>query len=292
MEDLTELPGNRAIVLQNITCPYCGISLQSDNDTKEHVIGRRFVPKGSLNGHWNLIVRACTKCNHEKSILEDDISAITLAAKYWFKPLDSDESLLEGIRHKANKSVSKRTRKKVIDSQEKTDLKVDLTSSASLTFDLIAPPQVESERLHELARMQLMAIFYFLTFDKTKKTGGFWRGGFYVLPEAHHADWGNELHKSFMNVVADWKPRWLGNTADGFFRSIIRKHPSEECWSWALEWNKNYRLIGFIGSQAPVEGIVSTLTHSKIVHIDTGANSWVRFRAETQIADEEDCLFA
>ena len=29
-----------------------------------------------MNGEWNLIVRVCNACNHAKSDLEDDISAI------------------------------------------------------------------------------------------------------------------------------------------------------------------------------------------------------------------------
>src|SRR5438067_12808695 len=75
---LNSWPHNRAIVLKNETCVYCGSELTAGNCTKEHVIGRKFVPKGKLHEEWNLIVRACTSCNHTKSDLEDDISAISL----------------------------------------------------------------------------------------------------------------------------------------------------------------------------------------------------------------------
>jgi hypothetical protein len=60
--------------LDNVTCPYCGTALTSKTRTKEHVIGRRFVPVGSLDREWNLILQACGPCNRHKADLEDDIS--------------------------------------------------------------------------------------------------------------------------------------------------------------------------------------------------------------------------
>ena len=291
MPDLSTLPTNRAILLQNITCPYCGVKLNNDNGTKEHVIGRRFVPKGSLNGNWNLVMRACAHCNNVKSTLENDISAITLAGRYWFASSDTDDSMLGEARRKATTSISRKTNRPVIHSQEKVDFKIPFGAAATFTSNFVSPPQVESSRLHELARMQMMAFFYFLTYDKATKLGGFWREGFYPLPEAHHADWGNTLHKSFMKAVATWELGWLGNTANGFFRSIIRRHPSEECWAWAVEWNKNYRLIGFFGACGPVEEIVTNLDQPVMKYIDTSDNAWVRYRREIKLSDEEDRLF-
>ena len=56
--ELTELSVEKPILLDNITCVYCGNELTPQTVTKEHVVGRRFVPKGSLNQQWNLIVCA------------------------------------------------------------------------------------------------------------------------------------------------------------------------------------------------------------------------------------------
>jgi hypothetical protein len=75
---LKSLPPNKAILLDNETCVYCGIELSPEIDTEEHVVGRKFVPKGKLDGEWNLIVHACRACNRKKAELEDDISAITM----------------------------------------------------------------------------------------------------------------------------------------------------------------------------------------------------------------------
>jgi hypothetical protein len=74
-----EHPRSRAIVLRNINCAYCGRLFDAELPaTKEHVIGRRFVPRGCFAGQWNLILNACGRCNGDKAELEDDISAITM----------------------------------------------------------------------------------------------------------------------------------------------------------------------------------------------------------------------
>ena len=48
--DFRTFPGNRAIVLRNIRCAYCGDRLTRETTTRDHVIGRRSVPKGKLGG--------------------------------------------------------------------------------------------------------------------------------------------------------------------------------------------------------------------------------------------------
>lgn len=67
----------------NQYCLYCstfvgdGASIRSD---KEHLIGREFVPTGSLNvgNRFNFIFRACEQCNNEKSNIERHISSISI----------------------------------------------------------------------------------------------------------------------------------------------------------------------------------------------------------------------
>jgi len=105
--DLTELDGQTAAVLTNKTCPYCGTILSPENQTKEHVIGRRFVPRGSLNKHWNLIVRACTICNGIKSDLEDDLSAVTLHPDAFGRSPSPDPRVVDDAQRKAAGSISR-----------------------------------------------------------------------------------------------------------------------------------------------------------------------------------------
>lgn len=136
-DGLNELPSNRVLVLDNVTCPYCGIVLDDDNNTKEHVIGRRFVLKGTLNGCWNLIVRACERCNSEKSHLEDDISAITLSGKLWFDSSDEGENIAKEAHRKAKNSISNRTRKPAGQSQEEIGFEVPFALDATFKFSVL-----------------------------------------------------------------------------------------------------------------------------------------------------------
>src|SRR5712671_7028860 len=107
---LKELPANKALRLDNRTCLYCGADPTVDSPhTVEHVVGRRFVPKGSLHQSWALIGNACATCNGVKADLEDDISAITLQPSLGERHTDPMLDA-EATRKSAN-SISRRTRK-------------------------------------------------------------------------------------------------------------------------------------------------------------------------------------
>ena len=287
----TNPPINRALLLKNITCPYCGLELAEGNDTKEHVIGRKFVPKGSLDGQWNLIVRACGTCNEAKSYLENDISAISLAGRLWFGSDDGEKPVLDEAQRKARNSFSRKTGKPVIQSQENLNFQFQFAPGATLGFNLVSPPQLDNDRVFELARMQLMAFFYLVTFNSEAQKGGFWLGGYHPLSTTHHRDWGNSLHRDFMNTVVAWEPRWIGCTANGFFKSIIRRHPHETCWSWALEWNRNYRIIGFFGEREPAQAIVDTFAWPEMRNMQNGRDCSWRIREEVPLSEEDDLLF-
>lgn len=94
MTDLTASSPRHRVVKRNILCAYCGTPLAPfGGGEQEHVIGRRFVPKGTLSGQWNLIVKACPTCNDHKADLEDDISAITMQPDGLGRFPDDDERL-------------------------------------------------------------------------------------------------------------------------------------------------------------------------------------------------------
>lgn len=62
------LPTNRVHRLDNVNCAYCG-RLFDDAlpPSLEHVIGRKFVPRGALNANFNLHVNVCGGCNNAQS---------------------------------------------------------------------------------------------------------------------------------------------------------------------------------------------------------------------------------
>lgn len=237
-------------LLNNRSCIYCGCDLDKGSRTKEHVIGRRFVPKGSLAESWNLIAWACHKCNNEKSSLEDDISAITMHANAWSSTQGNDPVLESEALRKGGNSFSKRTGKRIKNSSETANVKLNFGTGVTMNIKLTAPPQHIPARLHALARYHILGFFYFLTYDETKKVGKFPSGTIYVLDEAIQSNWGNRAHLSFMQKVLSWDDRLIApGLANGYFRAAIRRRFDTNCFSWAFEWNKNLRMIGFFGNE-------------------------------------------
>jgi hypothetical protein len=290
-DSLAFLPANRAVTLDNVSCPYCGSLLPETKSTVEHVIGRRFVPKGTMNACWNLILGACERCNARKADLEDDISAITMAPDMSGRFAEDEAQLRGEAQRKGRGSLSRRTRKPVIQSTERFRFTAPFLRGR-LNAEFVAPPQVDMERLHELARLQLMGFFYFLTYQKEQRRGWFWKTGFHPLEHVVRADWGNPVVMAFTNAIGDWEPRLMVASAEGYYRALIRRHPNAECWAWALEWNRNYRLVGFFGDREAAEAVVSTFPKLELITLHEAPNSYIRVRHDVALRDEDDKLFA
>jgi hypothetical protein len=278
-------------ILSNRTCPYCGISLEAIPWDTDHVIGRRFVPKGSLDRRWNLKLRSCRACNARKAALEDDLSAITMqpAATGVF-PRDDDLFVAEAKR-KGKNSISRRTRKPVESSQEELELAFFPVSGAQFRISLVAPPQADSARVFALARLQTAAFFYWLTYGPDAHDGKWWPGKFMPLCQSFRGDWGNVVQVAFMEMVNAWEPRAVIVTARGFFKIAIRRNPEATCWSWALEWNENLRLIGFFGDPAPAQALLENLPEAE-TRVLSQPSGHMTYRLEEPLADTADFLFA
>lgn len=257
------------------------------------MIGRNFVPRGKLNGQWNLIIRAHKSCNNIKSDLENDISAISMQADAWGFYALPDETLVKEAKRKGKNCTSRLTGKPVKESHTNLKIKVPFAPRVEFSFDIISPPQILSDRIFDLARLQIMAFFYFVTYNKETRQGGFWPGSFFPILEAPPTDWGNPLHRAFMDTVVTWEPRFFGISVDEFFKVIIRRHPKPEaiCWSWALEWNRKYRVVGFFGEREPAEAIVNTFPPLDFVTIAKGPKQHLSYRMETRLDEENDKLF-
>jgi hypothetical protein len=181
--EITELRPDSPFLLDNVTCWYCGRHFDEPGvvRTREHTIARRFVPRGMLDRQWNLIGWACSECNGRKADLENDLSAISMQPDAFGRYADTDDGLKAEAARKAINSFSRRTRKPVNESAENFVLKASFAPGADFEFTATSAPQASPERVYELARMQLMAFFYFLTFQKSTGRGGFWRGGFFPI---------------------------------------------------------------------------------------------------------------
>ncbi len=279
------------VVLRNQTCVYCGDEFRAKTSaTKEHVIGRRFVPKGSLHQEWNLIANACPPCNSAKADLEDDISAITMYPR--LNAGGSQQSVCDGER-KSQKSRSRETGKLVKDSESRTKLLYDLGPGAKLEFGLVAPPQVSPHRLDLLAQFHVRAIFYLMTYSTKLRTGRFWVGDFGVATSGRSTDWGNSRFLSFMTDTRDWHHRARIVSARDHFKLTIRKHAGgSSIWAWGVEWNKSYRSAGYFGEAPLVARQLGELPTLKGAILSRDGERTLTIRAEQSLADKNDTLFA
>lgn len=290
-ETLQNHPDQVAIVLRNANCPYCSASLSSSEVTKEHVIGRKFVPRGKLAGRWNLILNACRVCNNKKSDLENDISAITLQPDSWGSYADDDAAVAAEAERKAGGSFSRRSGKLVGQSQERMRINVPFMMGATMEVEFVASPQLNPDRVAELAHMHFAAFFYWVTYDDAIKLGRFTPGTFLVVMHATKADWGNVINRTFMAQVANWEPLVVAHGADGFFRIIIRKHPSETCWSWGIEWNKQLRIVGFAGEDNALADLDKALPYAENNVIEQSSDRTVAIRRQVPLSEDADTLF-
>jgi hypothetical protein len=255
------------------------------------VFGRRFVPRGCFDGQWNLILNACTPCNNEKADLEDDITAITMMPDVTGAFAVDDERLRSEVARKAVKAHSRRTRKPVAQSQETFSVSQQF-GPATFTFNMIGPPQVEQERLYQLAHYQVTGFYYWITYDEERKAGGFPVGNYYPLVAARRADWGSPKMKWFMELIRNWDLRVHAIAADAFCKLLIRKSPDAAVWCWAVEWNHSHRVMGFVGDSDAVQEFGSQIPPHPMRVVHRSGNDWIRMRTETPLAEEEDDLFA
>jgi hypothetical protein len=96
-----------------------------------------------------------------------------------------------------------------------------------------------------------------------------------------------------MRTVSNWQDRLIVGAADGYFKAAIRRHPKDEiCWSWALEWNESVRAVGFLGQPEVVHEVVQSLPQLNERPLETTDGKKLRFRTETPLDPEIDCLFS
>ena len=286
-------PTNRAIILKNTNCAYCGVDLNSLSLTKEHVIGRRFVPKGKLDKQWNLILNACSSCNNIKSDLEDDLSAITMPPDGYGQHSVNDPALFTQAKKKAQRSKSRRTNKFIADSKEQITVDFDVSPSVNMKIFFSSPPQASPERIYRLAEFHLKGFFYLITYNNKSNKGGFWNGQFSPVMYSNRADWGNPVQMAFMRTIKDWPLRIHAIGAGEFFKISIRRHPSADCWGWALEWNQSYRVIGLFGDPEATELVLDTfpaLSFSGLPSNDAEIPVY-RIRQEVPLNESDDLLF-
>lgn len=290
MSNLVQHFRERPIRLQNVNCPYCGRNFGDGVvATKEHVIGRRFVPKGALEAQWNLILNACSPCNNAKAELENDISVITMLSTHSISDLEVQQRLSSEYERRAHKTGSRRTGKSVASSHETVQVQ-EQHSNASATFNFSCGPQIDHRRIHRLAELHFRAFRFLCTFNKSTNRG--FAGGNYVhLGAYRRANWGAVEARWFMQKVQSWELRACGIAADGYFKINIQKCPTAKIWSCALEWNQTLRVLAFAGEMDEIENFLSGMPASQSIFKKTPEGDLLRLTADIPLDVTEDTLF-
>ena len=236
--------------LSNQHCLYCHRPVFTGEVTsnKEHLIGRSFVPDGSFNGGrgFNFIFRACVDCNNEKSKAEDHISSVSL----YTSPGRNDEHVNALAKRKADQAYHPIQKGKFVkDAFIEKSVSVG-SGNMNFEFGLTGPPQLDPSKVQLLAFRHIQGFFSLITSSNPRIAEGtpllieehFWFGGNYS-----HTDWGNVRIKEIAKRVETWETPLNIETANGFFKVVIRCAPYPGGpWFWALEWNKSCRLFGGI----------------------------------------------
>lgn len=238
---------HRSLRHSNQHCLYCGgfVGEGGIESDKEHLIGRRMTPRGLMADptSFNFIFRACRPCNAAKAALEDQVAAVTLLTS----PGREDPKVDADARRKASSSIDRRHRLPV--DEVRNEMKISI--GGIFTFTTVAPAQLPQAVIKALAFCHVQGLFSLATSSDPTTTLGT-----RLLPWAEfgffgswpYRDWGNPqlieiAHRAHaMDRVAEI------TTADGFFRAALRKPPGQGPWFWALEWNQNYRVSGWIGN--------------------------------------------
>lgn len=286
-------PINKVIQLENVTCPYCGRAFSGDlPHTKEHVVGRKFVPRGTLHGMPNLLLRACKRCNGAKSDLEDDLSVISMHPDAHGRFAIDDKRLRDDVRRKARNAISRRTRKPIAEGEKPFIIRGKMGNALEMTFTMHLPPQADEQRIFVLAHTQLLGFFYWLTYQADQKRGYPWVGGYFPLLVIRRADWGNPQLRWFEQHARNWIGRLMFVTAEGFYKVWIRRESADiSAWAWAMEWNHNFRVVGFFGEPGAVKPHIDAMPALQLDTLHESPNRSLRMRLDTPLPEAEDTFF-
>jgi hypothetical protein len=282
------LPPNRPIRLRNATCVYCGRNFsQGLRRTKEHVIARQFVPDGAFENEWNLIAWACDVCNGRKAALEDHVSAVTMQPTVLGEFARTEGRLMSTAARKGRRAYSPLTGKPTSESNERVTIEAALGPGLTLQVHGIAAPQLDLRFAFQLAAFQVAGFFYYVTFDDRTRVGMIPLGDFEPAGIAVKSDWGNPRFRGFQDSIRSWRPVFYGTTAKDFFKIVIREAPGQDVAAWALEWNSNYRLVGYFGDPTAVRAALAALPRPHARRV----NQTTVLRTEVPITAEDDHLF-
>lgn len=273
--------------LSNACCLYCGQlvtgpdAVQSD---KEHLIARNFGPLGSMDGHqFNFIFRACRACNARKAAAERHVSSVTL----FNSPGRATDSRANAAAERKGNSDFHPGKRGVRIQDAGEELKIEMQrGDMSMSFGMSAPPRLDRSDAGEVCFSHIQGLFSLITttdYRDPEQIRLLPQDQFIWYDMYTHQDWGNPQAVGLAHRVRDWECLANIESADGYFKATMRC--SEAGWFWALEWNKQLRLVGGIG-QGPMQ-VFEHLPSEEWMPTPRG-----RMRREVPLDPATDILFA
>lgn len=160
-----------------------------------------------------------------------------------------------------------------------------------MSFDLVAPPQLDANYANFLAFRHIQGLFSLLTSSnptQALETRLLTYQHFAAFGIYNENDWGNSQLLELVNRSESLSCYANINTANGYFKAILKRDESDESgWFWALEWNKSYRIVGYISHPDVVPQMFKELP--ELDWCNVGKN--VRKRLEMSLNPENDRLF-
>ncbi|MBV1951779.1 MAG: hypothetical protein KUG64_06260 [Cycloclasticus sp.] len=283
----------------NQFCLYCGTHVgfsSEEASNKEHLIGRQFVPSGAFQEGkgFNLIFRACEVCNSRKAEIERHISSVTLLNGI---PNQENSEYVDRAIIKASKDFHPLKQGVLVkDASDKQKFNFNF-GSMKISFESISPPQLSQEYIKALSFYHIQGFFSLLTSSNPEVVSGtkllpeknFWFHGAYT-----HGDWGNAELMEIAKRIEILRCNANISTADGNFKVLMChsiKDPSY--WFWALEWNKNLRVVGGIYSPKKCPPIFDDLPIQQWKPLGEGSDGAKhRIREEIPLDKNDDILFS
>ena len=234
----------------NACCIYCGVLLRGPDappSDKEHLIARNFVPSGTMNNQaFNFIFRACRPCNARKADAERHVSSVTL----FNSPSRLEDARVNDIALRKGRGDYHPSKKGVLIQDAHENLSIGGSIGPMyINFGMVGPPQLDKNKTGEVAFSHVQGLFALICTEDHRdplKMRLLPQDQFIWYDWYTYSDWGNPQAVEIAKRVYDWE--CLANiiSAEGYFKATLRR--SVEGWFWALEWNRQLRLVGGISS--------------------------------------------
>lgn len=290
---------NRSKRKSNQYCIYCGRYIGVDSkipSNREHLIARCFNPNSTQSDSFNFIFRSCSECNSRKSDYERHLSTVSL----FNSPARSvDESINDLAIHKGLSDFHPTEKgKKIAESYTRHNVVFNFGPQVRMSFEFIAPPQANDLYVEQLAFMQIQGFFSLITSNpdqspEIKNYRLLSSEHFHYVGKYNYQDWGNQHLLGLIELTKDWEQLANLSTSGAFFRCKIlcNSQKPKETWFWILEWNKFFRVCGFIGDFEEVQAIIKLLPKVQIHIYQDEKGITYRYRNEIPLPKSDDHVF-